>query len=447
MNRVVFLIVLVAALSACKIEIAAPVGATVTTASGSISCVGPATCVVDVTDVFFDETFVIETADGFSFSAWRKRDRGLCGGSEAPCRLFTSGFVGVDSLLAILESDETFFLEPIIAPPGSALAFDPVRTTFAELDSDVRLKPVSTSSPEGTWLVYGHGVSTQETPSLDISSVFTLNLFATVVTVRSFVEDGQTRLGFFRCPIVNSDPLTDRPSASVPYNSRTGEFSLTLSDINLSGLSGVNGPNIDIVLFAGDTGGDTLWKTISADVTLVENKEMVFAQTYKITDTVGDVTGSSETQFYARKISDDIGRNLGSFVVDGVSRSITCHETTSWDEQQVIGGMTDTYSGEYYFVDTGIFINDISGNEDRWNHSYTKIISNRPLLPLQEFARAGVSTDGVRIAPSASTNSPLDMIDIAVKRNKGLDKSIDFAIFDASRPDQGTAMGSIDLRL
>lgn len=97
----------------CKIEITVPPEGRVATESGAIAC-GPAeTCVVEVTDVFFDETFIAQPQDGFEFTGWRKRDRGFCGDRSTPCRLATTGFPGNDDLMSLLRSDQTFFLEPV----------------------------------------------------------------------------------------------------------------------------------------------------------------------------------------------------------------------------------------------------------------------------------------------------------------------------------------------
>ncbi|MEM8490613.1 MAG: hypothetical protein AAF756_07260 [Pseudomonadota bacterium] len=110
-------------LAGCKIQVSSSTGGSVRTLSGSLTCAPGAACPeVDVSTTTFDETFVAEPDDGFVFDGWRRRDRGLCGGSSDPCRLFTSGFAGNDILLAFLASDDVFFLEAVFEPesdPGS----------------------------------------------------------------------------------------------------------------------------------------------------------------------------------------------------------------------------------------------------------------------------------------------------------------------------------------
>ena len=115
MLRLTTLFLLSAALlgAGCKIRISPPEGGRVVTESGAFLCESGQVCEVEVTDTDFDQTFIAEPATGFAFDGWRRRDRGLCGGSVDPCRLFTSGFLGQPALLAFLSSDEVFFLEPV----------------------------------------------------------------------------------------------------------------------------------------------------------------------------------------------------------------------------------------------------------------------------------------------------------------------------------------------
>ena len=99
-------------LGGCKIVIDVPEGGSVVTDSGDITCSSGEVCEIDVDDTEFEQTFIAEPDEGYAFKGWKKKDRGLCGGNEAPCALTTSGFVGNANLLAILDSDEEFFLEP-----------------------------------------------------------------------------------------------------------------------------------------------------------------------------------------------------------------------------------------------------------------------------------------------------------------------------------------------
>ena len=110
-------------LAGCKIEIIVPEGGRVTTLSGAHSCEAGETCEVSVSDIFFDETFVAEPAEGMHFSGWDKIDRGFCGGSTNNCRLFTTTFGDSPFLMAFLENDnQVFHLNPTFTEGGAGFA-------------------------------------------------------------------------------------------------------------------------------------------------------------------------------------------------------------------------------------------------------------------------------------------------------------------------------------
>lgn len=112
----VLLVTAVAALSACKVEIEAPVEGSVTTVSGAIGCAASQLCTIDVSDIFFDETFVAQPEQGFVFAGWKEKHRGFCGGITNPCQLVTAAFEGNEVLMSILNApEETFYLEPVFA--------------------------------------------------------------------------------------------------------------------------------------------------------------------------------------------------------------------------------------------------------------------------------------------------------------------------------------------
>ncbi|MEM8491378.1 MAG: hypothetical protein AAF756_11220 [Pseudomonadota bacterium] len=105
----------------CRIQVSTTAGGSVSTLSGSYSCNPGESCAeVSVMDTNFDETFVATPQAGFQFDGWRRRNRGFCGGSMNDCRLFTSGFVGNDILLAFLNNpEELFFLEAVFSSSSS----------------------------------------------------------------------------------------------------------------------------------------------------------------------------------------------------------------------------------------------------------------------------------------------------------------------------------------
>jgi hypothetical protein len=100
------------ALHGCRIAIQVPQGGNVKSTDGAFVCKAGETCVIDVVDFFFDETFVAEAESGYYFQNWLKLDGYLCGGETGPCRLATTDHAGSPALQSVLESDQKFFLKP-----------------------------------------------------------------------------------------------------------------------------------------------------------------------------------------------------------------------------------------------------------------------------------------------------------------------------------------------
>jgi hypothetical protein len=99
-------------LTGCKLEIRVPQGGMVVSTDGAYICQAGQTCEIDVVDLFFDQTFIAQPATGYYFNHWKGDDHYLCGGETGPCALATAGFEGHPALQALLESDQTFYLEP-----------------------------------------------------------------------------------------------------------------------------------------------------------------------------------------------------------------------------------------------------------------------------------------------------------------------------------------------
>lgn len=117
LRTIVYVLTLSSLLGGCRLELSTTEGGSIVTASGIHNCSFGGPCpTIEVVDLFFDETFSAVPDEGFTFSGWRRRNRGLCGGSVEECRLFTSGFEGNEVLMALLEKDEVFFLEAVFEP-------------------------------------------------------------------------------------------------------------------------------------------------------------------------------------------------------------------------------------------------------------------------------------------------------------------------------------------
>jgi N-acetylneuraminic acid mutarotase len=99
-------------LSGCKVSITVPEGGRVESVSGAYTCEAGETCVIDVVDVFFDETFQAIPDPGYTFTAWSQKDVGLCGGGKDPCQISTTGWSGTP-LEQFLERDAETYLDPV----------------------------------------------------------------------------------------------------------------------------------------------------------------------------------------------------------------------------------------------------------------------------------------------------------------------------------------------
>ena len=99
-------------LAACRITVEVPEGGAVRSQSGTYICKAGQVCNIRVNDVFFEETFVAVPAEGYFFKKWTKKPNAFCGDMLTDCALATTGFVGHQALLDILESNKTFYLSP-----------------------------------------------------------------------------------------------------------------------------------------------------------------------------------------------------------------------------------------------------------------------------------------------------------------------------------------------
>jgi len=64
-------------------------------------------------DLYFDETFIAEPADGWHFTGWKYGSGYICAGSTAPCRFSTTNWAGTEAQLAVLADPDAYvYLEP-----------------------------------------------------------------------------------------------------------------------------------------------------------------------------------------------------------------------------------------------------------------------------------------------------------------------------------------------
>ncbi len=83
---------------ASTLRIESPLEGGVTAVSATLDCAAGQVCDVNISDIFFDETFVAEPAPGWHFDGWKVRQSGFCVGETGNCRVNASEFEDLDIL-------------------------------------------------------------------------------------------------------------------------------------------------------------------------------------------------------------------------------------------------------------------------------------------------------------------------------------------------------------
>ena len=116
MIRLCLPVLLAIQLAGCKVQIDVPTVGEVKSQSGNFSCNAGQSCVINIEDANFDESFDAMPKPGYEFSHWRQKLGSFCGNTVKPCRLSTLGFEKYPLLLAFLKGDYKFYIEPVYKP-------------------------------------------------------------------------------------------------------------------------------------------------------------------------------------------------------------------------------------------------------------------------------------------------------------------------------------------
>ena len=122
-SRFLLLVLITATVVGCKLRITVPEGGHVTSESGAFECAEGDVCTIDVVDVFFDEKFTAVPKSCYSFDSWVGQESGFScwSGSSDSWSLNTRICGPFEALMSILESDQTFFLQPAIEVDSGCL--------------------------------------------------------------------------------------------------------------------------------------------------------------------------------------------------------------------------------------------------------------------------------------------------------------------------------------
>jgi hypothetical protein len=131
-------------IASCKVKVVVPEGGTVASESGTYNCEPAKPCNINIVDIFFDETFTANPANGYEFHSWKTQRRALCAGTSNPCKLSTTSFAQYPALMALLESDEVFNLTPVFVKRTDILR------SFEEGDRIKYTGSISSTAPDGT---------------------------------------------------------------------------------------------------------------------------------------------------------------------------------------------------------------------------------------------------------------------------------------------------------
>ena len=114
--RVCLVAIATTILVGCKVVLLPGQGGRIERSNGTW-CEEADICELRIDTADFHEQFAAVPEPGWQFAYWKKRVGGLCGGSdESTCSIDTTGFAAFPALMAILDSDARFFMEPVFEP-------------------------------------------------------------------------------------------------------------------------------------------------------------------------------------------------------------------------------------------------------------------------------------------------------------------------------------------
>ncbi len=169
-TRSLFIVFLaITLLSSCKLVIIASPGGSVSTISGSHSCPQGGVCEIGITDLLFNETFTAVADAGYQFSHWDGGFKRLCSQLQADCPVDSSVAAGNATLLAILASSESYYLEPVFQPiPGLG---------NADIAGVIRERQV-VALVNADGLILGLASSFNRVPDVDVGSTGSNNAYS-----------------------------------------------------------------------------------------------------------------------------------------------------------------------------------------------------------------------------------------------------------------------------
>jgi hypothetical protein len=118
MNKIAFktlaVVGAVALVTGCKVGVAVFEGGNVQSHSGVRNCEEMYTCIFEVQDMNFTETFIAIPKEGYEFKNWKSGNLFLCANSTEPiCEVDNTLLKGNEDAENFVASDEMFYLIPV----------------------------------------------------------------------------------------------------------------------------------------------------------------------------------------------------------------------------------------------------------------------------------------------------------------------------------------------
>jgi hypothetical protein len=305
--------------------------------------------------------------------------------------------------------------------------------TFDELDATLGQIPVSTETATGTWLFYA--ITNREYQS----SVSLTNSEGYVTRIARVVAAN------------NSDPLVLEIlpcTATEDTNSANGSFLLSREEPSNSFLISSKDQLFKSpwpsVIPTGIDVDDEEFDPATATIDLIENRKIVFSNSYRREDTQLPSRGFLEFRYGARKINDDPYARIGNISINGESWDITCHSA----QYSKSISTRDAFTGgsEYLKLDFNSIKTVLAGDPelDR-DYMNVRFLFDENIAVDSQFPDTVVRSDVLVLQMDGGTKEALDLqgwhfeendiIDVQGSGVFGLNQTIDFTLLDASVTD------------
>ncbi|BCG63036.1 MAG: hypothetical protein methR_P0723 [Methyloprofundus sp.] len=335
--------------------------------------------------------------------------------------------------------------------------------TFTELDTRLAQRNVSTNTPMGIWIIYSHANShffedySDDTTKPDSTEFDATNkLKAFVVSLYLIDDNGNPRIELAPCTgsFYENKTLVEK---ILDSNSNITQFSLPFSQLNKlfsdqaygrfsTRFRGSDGWGIHA---SHDIDITTAAANKEVNITLLNNREMVFSTDYTYADTEGSQQGTYVETFKGRKISDNIMSDLGTFKVNDAIKAAHCYayDQKSFATTRITSRGTQKITQPNKIIsvisraDTSSTLTGFTYESQLPPLSFTT--NGQPTTPMYDEVVHRVTVGSRAISADIPANK-LDDLEIIINQESVLGLKLNFAIFDNGVE---TKQGSMNIKL